>query len=287
MMNRLYMSHIRSQVKLIGRSIKLVAVLFLLLMLSGCGLAPGDVFQDCPDCPEMVVIPSGSFQMGSPKDELQFSNADGPQHRVTIPVFAMSKTEVTFAQWNACVADGGCDHTPDSEGWAKGTRPVINVNWNDAQQYVAWLSHKTGEEYRLPSESEWEYAARAGTTTRFNTGDCITTDQANFNGDRPASGCPKGRERGRTVPVGYFPANAFGLHDMHGNLWELVQDCWNDSYREAPSDGSAWMGGNCGYASMRGGSHGTVGDFLRSAYRNWTFRDRRTDSVGFRPARSL
>ncbi|MDZ7792064.1 MAG: formylglycine-generating enzyme family protein [Xanthomonadales bacterium] len=150
---------------------------------------PGEVFRDCPDCPEMVVIPSGSFQMGSPSSEPQRDSDEGPQHRVSVPAFALAKTEVTFAQWDACVSDGGCSHRPEDRGWGRGNRPVMNVNWNDAQEYVRWLSRKTGADYRLPSEAEWEYAARAGTTTRFNTGNCITSDQANFNGNYPPSGC--------------------------------------------------------------------------------------------------
>mgnify|MGYP005844632863 CR=1 FL=1 len=250
------------------------------------GPKPGEVFQDCPECPEMVVIPAGSFMMGSPSSEPQRDSDEGPQHRVTIAVFAMAKTEVTFTQWDACVSDGGCSHRPDDR-WGRGDQPVMRVSWNDAQEYVRWLSRKTGEEYKLPSESEWEYAARAGTTTRFHTGNCITTDQANFDGDRPASGCPKGRDRSRTVPVVSFPANAFGLHDMHGNVREWVQDCWNDSYRGAPSDGSAWMRGNCGRAVLRGGSWFYFGRGLRSAARNGGPRGTRFYGVGFRPARSL
>ena len=248
---------------------------------------PGDVFQDCPDCPEMVVIPAGSFQMGSPSNEPQRDGDEGPQRRVTIPAFAMAKTEVTFNEWNACVADGSCSHRPGDQGWGRGNRPVINVSWNDAQEYVRWLSRTTGEEYRLPSESAWEYAARAGTTTRFNTGNCISTDQANFDGNFPPSGCSKGQYRKRTVAVGSFPGNAFGLHDMHGNVWEWVQDCWNDSYREAPSDGSAWLAGDCGRAVLRGGSWTYYGQLLRSANRNGNPRDNRLNFIGFRPARPL
>jgi len=251
------------------------------------GLDPGETFRDCDACPEMVVIPAGSFRMGSPSGEADRQDDEGPQHNVSIRAFALASTEVTFAQWDACVSDGGCRHRPEDQGWGRGNRPVINVSWNDAQEYVRWLSRKTGEEYRLPSEAEWEYSARAGTTTRFSTGNCITTGQANFNGNYPANGCPKGQYRQRTVAVGSFSPNAFGLHDMHGNVWEWVQDCWNDSYRGAPSDGSAWMSGDCGRAVLRGGSWDGYGQVLRSAGRFRGGRDYRFDITGFRPARSV
>ena len=187
-------------------------------------------FQDCLDCPTMLLIPGGTFTQGSPPDEPESNDDERPQHTVNVPAFALGQTEVTFDEWDACVADGGCSHNPDDEGWGRGDRPVINVSWNDAQEYVAWLSAETGEDYRLPSESEWEYATRAGTTGRFNTGDCITTDQANFDGRFPAQGCPTGIDRNQTLPVASFAPNAFGLYDTHGNVWEWVQDCWNASY---------------------------------------------------------
>jgi serine/threonine-protein kinase len=174
-----------------------------------------------------------------------------------------------------------------SDSWGRGDQPVINVSWNDAQEYVTWLSTKTGENYRLPSESEWEYATRAGTTGRFNTGDCITTDQANFRGTSPASGCRPGVYRQETVPVGSFAPNAFGLYDTHGNVVELVQDCWNSNYNGAPTDGRAWMPGFCNTAVLRGGSWGGLGRTVRSAYRGWAPRDPRLNWIGFRIARSV
>ncbi|QKK03982.1 MAG: formylglycine-generating enzyme family protein [Pseudomonadota bacterium] len=248
---------------------------------------PGDVFSDCTDCPTMVIIPAGSFTQGSPPDEPQSYSDERPQHTVNVPAFAMGQHEVTFDEWDACVADGGCTHTPDDQGWGRGDRPVIAVNWNDAQQYVTWLSNKTGHTYRLPSESEWEYATRAGTTGRFNTGDCITTDQANFYGPDPAQGCPSGEYRGQTLPVGSFAPNAFGLYDTHGNVWEWVQDCWNGSYEGAPTDGSAWMSGDCSRAVLRGGSWSYDGRDVRSANRHWSPRGFRYGSLGFRVARSV
>jgi len=161
------------------------------------------------------------------------------------------------------------------------------VSWNDAQEFVTWLSDRSGLDYRLPSESEWEYATRAGTMGRFNTGDCITTDQANFNGLAPAQDCPGGIDRAETSPVASFAPNAFGLYDTHGNVWEWVQDCWNESYTGAPSDGSAWMMGDCSRAVIRGGSWFSVGEFLRSAFRDGNTRSTRFFFSGFRVARSV
>jgi len=251
------------------------------------GLQPGQTFKDCPDCPEMVMIPAGSFIMGSPASEPQRSVDEGPQHRVNIRAFAMGTTAVTFAQWDACVADGGCNgYRPDDAGWGRGDRPVINVSWDDAQTYIVWLNRKTGQRYRLPSEAEWEYAARAGTTTRFSTGDCLSTDQANYNGNYPPKGCAEGEDRGKTLPVASFAANPFGLYDMHGNVWEWTQDCWNDSYNDAPKDGRAWEDGDCSRHAVRGGSWDVDGYWTRSANRLNDTRGSRLDDIGFRLARS-
>ncbi|MXY88967.1 MAG: formylglycine-generating enzyme family protein [Gammaproteobacteria bacterium] len=177
------------------------------------------------------------------------------------------------AQWDACVAAGGCGDRPYDQGWGRENRPVFNVSWNDAQEYVTWLSRETGRTYRLLSESEWEYAGRAGTDTRYSWGDEFDESLAN-NG-------------GRTVPVGSYPANAFGLHDMHGNVWEWTEDCWNGSYAGAPDDGSAWLsgdGGNCYFRVSRGGSwHGDPG-FLRSASREPGYWG---NDTGLRVARTL
>jgi len=250
---------------------------------------PGVTFTDCADCPTMVQIPAGTFVQGSPPDEPERFSTEGPQRRVSVPAFAMGQTEVTFYQWDACVADGGCSHNPDDLGFGRDDRPVINVSWNDAQEFVTWLSNRTGEDYRLPSESEWEYATRAGTTGRFNTGDCITTDQAIFDGTWTLSGCPMpGIYQGQTLPVAQFPPNAFGLYDTHGNVDELVQDCRNDSYIDAPTDGSAWMTGNCIFSVRRGGSFNHPGRFSRSAYRSTGITINAGNAVGgFRVARSV
>ncbi|MEY4750252.1 MAG: hypothetical protein RIQ60_2466 [Pseudomonadota bacterium] len=214
-------------------------------------------FRDCESdaCPWMVALPAGSFMMGSPATEPERSNDEGPQHRVQIKAFAVGQYEVTFAQWDACVAAGGCSRKPEDQGWGRGQRPVINVSWNDAQQYVRWLSARTGKTYRLLSEAEWEYAARAGTTTPFAFGDRINTDQANFDGNGTFNGSAKGGYRQKTVPVGSLAANAWQLHDMHGNVWEWVQDCWHLDYNGAPADGAAWASGCSGdHRVLRGGA---------------------------------
>ncbi len=235
------------------------------------------------------MIPAGSFAQGSPASEPQSQDHERPMRTVNVPAFAICQTAVTFDEWDSCVADGGCTVNPSDQDWGRGNRPVINVSWNDAQQYVTWLSTKTGHNYRLPSESEREYATRAGTTGRFNTGDCITTDQANFHGGFPATGCPTGIHHPQTLPVGSFSPNGFGLYDTHGNVWEWVQDCWNENYIGAPTNGGAWMTGDCSVAALRGGSWGTIGAgfWLRSASRSGITRGFRSGGAGFRVARSV
>ena len=212
-----------------------------------------------------------------------------PVHTVSIPAsFELGKHEVTFAEWDACVADGGCaNYRPADEGWGRGNRPVINVSWEDAQVYVEWLSNKTGENYRLPTEAEWEYAARAGTQTAFSTGDCINTDQANYNGTFDWGSCGKtGVFREQTTEVESFPANQFGLYDMHGNVWEWVQDCYHNSYQDSvPKDGSAWEEANCMYRVLRGGSWENDPAGLRSAIRGGRSQTERVANSGFRVAR--
>ena len=254
----------------------------------GGGGEAGETFRDCDACPEMVVVPAGRFMMGAPESEALSWDDERPVHEVTVSSFAVGVYEVTFDEWDACVADGGCGgYQPSAEGWGKGRRPVIDVSWDDAQRYVEWLSSRTGERYRLPSESEWEYAARAGTTTPFHTGETITTEQANYDGREYD---PSSLYRRQTVPVGSFDANAFGLHDVHGNVWEWVQDCWNDGrygYWEAPADGSAWLIGDCGTRVLRGGSWNDVPSDLRAANRDGNSAGARNDDVGFRVARTL
>jgi formylglycine-generating enzyme required for sulfatase activity len=261
-----------------GRVITAVAVVMGVCATASAQerLKPGETFRDCPECPELVVIPPGSFIMGSPASEAgRFSN-EGPQHRVRIPRgFALGKYEVTFAEWDACVKAGGCSHRPGDERWGRGNRPVIRVSWDDAREYVRWLSRKTGHEYRLPSEAEWEYAARAGTTTPFYFGNDINSRQANY-----------GLNEGKTVAVGKYPANAFGLHDVHGNVWEWVEDCWI-IYKGGPSDDSTWTTGNCNRRVLRGGSWYDLPRVVRAAFRIRDVPGGRIVDVGFRVARTL
>jgi formylglycine-generating enzyme required for sulfatase activity len=248
---------------------------------------PGALAQlrDCGDCPTMVVIPAGEFTMGSPPSEMQAE----AQHRVTIAApFAVGKFEVTFEQWAACVKGGGCNgYRPDDQGWGRGKRPVIDVTWEDAKAYVSWLSQKTRKRYRLLSESEWEYAARAGTTTTYAFGATIAPQQANFDGSGDGSG-PSPLNRQRTLPVGSFRPNAFGLYDMHGNADEWVEDCWHTEYTgAAPTDGSPWLDGDCDGRVLRGGSWEDSRSEVRSAARTGEFKDKSSYADGFRVARDL
>ena len=234
--------------------------------------AAGSLFRDAcagaeAACPLLVVVPAGSFLMGSPAAEAGRDDDDEPlPHRVTIPAaFAVAVFEATFAQWDACVAAGGCGHRPDDRGWGRRGRPVIDVSWDDAQAYVAWLSRTTGRTYRLLTEAEWEYAARAGTTTPFHTGAAITADQATYGATR-------------TQAAGSYPPNAFGLHDVHGNAAELVADC---------HDAGSANGNGCARRVVRGGSWIDAWPGLRSAYRGYCPPTLRTTHNGFRVARAL
>jgi formylglycine-generating enzyme required for sulfatase activity len=252
-------------------------------------LKPGDSFKECEqDCQEMIVVPAGSFMMGSPPTEKERSASESPQHPITIAKpFAVAKYEVTFADWDACVTGGGCNgYKPSDQGWGHGQQPVINVSWEDAQRYVAWLSEVTGQTYRLLSEAEYEYAARGGTTTTYPWGDDIKlngTAMANCDGcgDRQWGGK-------RTAPVGSFAANGFGLYDMVGNVFEWTEDCLHLNYNDAPTDGSAWItGGDCGNRVLRGNSWNIEPDLLRSASRSWLTTDYRSHNFGFRFGRTL
>ena len=206
---------------------------------------PGDTFRDCPGCPELVVVPGGYF--GRP--------------------FAVGVYEVTFGEWDACVVGGGCGgYRPDDEGWGRGRRPVVNVSWNDAKAYVRGLSRKTGHEYRLLSEAEWEYVARAGTTTKYWWGNDVGRNRANCDG------CGSRWDNRQTAPVGSFTANPFGLHDVHGNVWEWVEDCWE---------------GDCNRRVLRGGSWNGLPGGLRSAFRSRGTTGDRDFNAGFRVARTL
>jgi formylglycine-generating enzyme required for sulfatase activity len=254
-----------------------------------CSLKPRDVFKECEKCPEMIVVPAGEFNMGSPEDEPDRNKNEGPQHIVQFArQFAVGRFAVTFDEWDACVAGGGCNgYTPNDNGWGRGSRPVIHVSWNDAQAYVAWLSSKTGKTYRLLTEAEREYVARAGTTTPFWFGTTISLEQANFDDKHPYNSSPPGGRRGQTLPVDSFFPNPWGLYQVHGNVWDWVEDCFNDSYVGAPSDGSAWMSGDCGKHVLRGGAWIDQPRFLRSAFRLRDVTSRRYNLQGFRVARPL
>ena len=246
-------------------------------------LKPKDAFKDCAECPEMVVIPAGEFMMGSNDGD------EKPVHKVAIGrPFAVGTFEVTFAEWDACLVASGCKHKPEDRGWGRGRQPVINVSWNDAtKEYLPWLSRKTGKTYRLLTEAEWEYAARGVTSATavhatYAWGNDISKSQGNCDG------CGSPWDNKQTAPVGSFAANAFGLHDMHGNVWEWVQDCWHDTYHGAPTDGRATPDASPCERGFRGGSWISGPQFLRSAVRNRIQPGGRGSVIiGFRVARTL
>ncbi len=247
----------------------------------------GEYFRDCAACPEMVVVPAGSFMMGSPESSVEGFYEEKPHHRVTIGyAFAVGVYEVTFAEWDACVNGGGCGgYSPRDRGWGRGSRPVIHVSWEDARQYVQWLSRETGEGYRLLTEAEWEYVARAGTQTERYWGD-DAADQCYYgNGDEDYVDCTDGHEY--TAPVGSFRANAWGLYDVLGNVDEWTEDCWNGDYSGAPADGSSWRTGDCSRRVLRGGSWFGYPWRFRSAGRYSYSVGLRSNSFGFRVARTM
>ena len=240
----------------------------------------GTTGRECDACPEMVVVPAGRFRMGDLSGD--GGSNERPVHDVTIAApFAVGRYEVTFAEWDACVAGGGCTHRSGDRGWGRGTRPVIKVSWDDAQEYVRWLSRETDKPYRLLSEAEWEYAARAGSTTKYHWGNDVGTNKANCDG------CGSQWDDKRTAPVGSFEPNAFGLFDTAGNVYEWVEDCWNENYNGAPADGSAWMGGNCDQRVLRGGSWLYDPRSIRLADRFMFVAGYRSSNFGFRVARTL
>ena len=249
-------------------------------------LKPGDLLpKECRDCPEMIVVPAGHFMMGSPEGE--GDKSEHPQHSVNIPKpFAVAKFAPTFDEWDACAAHGPCNPDVEDSGWRGGRRPSINVSWDDAKTYVKWLSRITRKTYRLLSEAEYEYAARAGSETAYPWGPDIK-----LNGEAMANcrGC--GSEWGgkQTAPVNSFSPNGFGLYQMVGNVWEWTEDCWHDGYSVSPppADGSAWTSGDCNSRVVRGGSWDDFPDFLRSANRNRANSDVRNNLLGFRVARTL
>ncbi len=246
--------------------------------LRALGLRVGATFRDDLRSggagPEMVVVPAGSFRMGG---------GHHPVHQVKIAApFAVGVYEVTFAEWDTCVEAGGCGgYRSDDAGWGRGRRPVVNVSWKDAQAYVAWLTRESGGQYRLLSEAEWEYVARAGSETAYSWGDEIGEDRASCDGCSPLW------DDEPMTWVGSFEANAFGLYDVHGNVWEWVEDCWNDNYAGAPADGTAWKQGSCDFFVFRGGSWTSLPWQIRSARRGGYITLKRDYNIGFRVARSL
>lgn len=293
------------------------AVLFGLTAMSsaiaqgdGSHHAVGDKFQECRNCPQMLVLPAGEFQMGSPVSEPERRDNE-PQHRVTIPrAFALSITAVTWNQWEACVRDRWCegaaidaalklnpDGTPvaNYRDYGRGTRPAVGMSWFDAQNFVGWLNWKTGEDdaYRLPSEAEWEYGARAGTTTPYPWGDTLDFNYGNFGlrGHELRGGFAEGRDVwvDETAPVASFPANAWGLYDMHGNIFEWTQDCYEADYAHAPVDGTANTEGDCSVRVFRNGTFTSNPYMQRSARRGAPYPavTRGRNYLGFRVAKTL
>jgi formylglycine-generating enzyme required for sulfatase activity len=249
-------------------------------------LRAGATFAECaPDqgkdyCPTMVVVPPGTFTMGSPSGESGRWDNEGPQHTVTIArPFAVAKFELTFDEWETCVTEGDCDEVSDTS-WGRGSRPVINITWYDAQRYIGWLAKMTGKPYRMLTEAEYEYATRAGTQTAYPWGDEVGENNANCNGCVSKWGSS-------TVPVGSFPPNKLGLYDMNGNIWSWLQDCLHGDYAGAPSDGSEWTGGDCSSRVIRSGSWYVNPPSIRSAFRNWYPPDSRNQFTGLRLSRTL
>ena len=247
---------------------------------------PSESFRDCPQCPELLVVPAGTYLMGKDGG----AKREGPAHRVTIgSAFAIGKYEATFDEWEVCIEEGGCkvmimgpaplgkrevsfaewkacltddqcQALPDDHKWGRGRHPVMNINFSEAEDFVRWLSRKTGHVYRLPTEAEWEYAARGGTSTAYSWGDEVGSDNANCRTCAPT-------KSHKTFPVGSYKPNPFGLYDVHGNVWEWVQDCWYPSHEGAPADGSARLADTCKYRTTRSGSWYYVSTNVRSTYR--------------------
>lgn len=315
----------------------IVMILLAVILIGSCAekkLQPGQTFRDCTECPEIVVIPAGTFTIGSPASETGRTDFEGPQVSVNIQQFAAGKFDVTKEQWAAFVKatdrimDKGCawsglqdsslndwENNPNASWDQLGfpqddNHPVVCITWNDAQDYVSWLSQKSGSKYRLLTESEWEYAARAGTTTAYPWGTEASHEHANYGADSGWVGLASGRDQWtHTSPVGSFPPNAFGLYDMHGNVLQYVEDCFSNAYSDLPTDGSAYttevqlnlegrfsfMNGttSCENRMVRGGDWGNPPSLIRSAFRNWvpgpgfTLQNYRSGGVGFRVAKEL
>lgn len=241
---------------------------------SAANYKAGETIRDCDKCPEMVVVPAGSFMMGSPATEEGRGNDEGPRHAIAFAApFAVGKFEVTFEEYDACVAASACTAVRDS--WGRGKRPATSISYEDANAYVGWLAKTTGQKYFLLSEAEWEYAARAGSDTPWNTGEAIITDDANYL-----------NIFGEAIPVGTFAPNAFGLYDMHGNVWEWTLDCYEKGYFGAEKTGGPRVAEGCMKHVIRGGSYGNEPNDLRSA-RRYPYEGTADRSIGFRVTRAL
>ena len=253
-------------------------------------LKPKDSFKECNDCPEMVVVPKGSFMMGTPATEIDRSKGEDPVHRVTIAQpFAVGRFSVSFDEWDACLTDSGCrGNKLDDHNKGRGRMPLQSVKYSDAEAYLAWLSKKIGRTYRLPSESEREYFTRAGSTTPFWFGKTIGPKNANYMASIPYAAGPRGDDSKGPVPVDSFAPNPFGLYQVHGNVYEWTQDCWNKRYTEdTPTDGRPWLDGDCTQHVVRGGRWDSQASTLRSGYRDSILGEGAGGSYGFRVVRTL
>ncbi len=255
---------------------------------------PMDIFKECELCPEMIVIPAGQFLMGASDGEPGSTPDERPQHTVSFAnPFSVGRFPVTFSEWDACVAARGCSYRPTDQGWGRGRQPVTNILWDDAKEYVAWLSRTTGKTYRLPSEAEREYVTRAGTTTAYWWGKSFVPGQANCSPGNPElastriGGLQQPATPARALPVQSFAPNPWGLYQVHGNVYDWVEDCWNDNYNGAPSDGSAWTSGNCNGHVLRGGAFSRKPQAARSAARIWFGLPNRLIYMSVRVARTL
>ena len=241
-------------------------------------LKPGDIFRDCPECPEMVMVPAGSYIMGTQSRHKH----ERPPHKVTFArPFAIGRYEVTFDEWQACYDAGGCSVMPADHQWGAGKRPIINIKWAATKEFAEWITAKTGHTYRLPSEAEWEYVARAGTTTEFWWGDEVGVNRANCRN------CGSKWSKKGSAPTGSFEPNPWGLYDTAGNVWEWVEDCWNKDHEGAPADGSARLDGDCRKRIIRSGSWYYLSKNSRSAWRSKNDARVKSYWLGFRVLREL
>jgi formylglycine-generating enzyme required for sulfatase activity len=250
-------------------------------------LKPKDSFKECDACPEMVVVPKGTFMMGTPpKEEGRFDD-EFPLHKVTIAQpFAVGRFKISFDEWDACLADGGCGgNRGDDNHFGRGRLPAHGISFEAAKSYLAWLSKKVGRTYRLPSEAEREYFTRAGTTTAFWFGKTISAKDANYYASITYAGGPRGEDAKAPKPVDAYAPNRFGLYQVHGNGWEWTEDCYNKRLtQDTPTNGSAWLEGDCNKRIVRGGPWNWHAYMLRSGHRYGVYHG---GGYSFRVVRSL